>query len=229
MRTAASLTLTIVAAWAVLAPVHSAQGKYTVKVGDAEPPKELHDSIRPLLEAKPVQVYDPKGQLYCEVWFRKAIPAKATDEQVKNGLTYREFPQTTIFGAIRFHQAGSDYRKQEVPPGVYTLRLVIQPQDGDHQGTAPHPEFCALVAAKLDTKPDVMEPKALHELSARSLEGSHPAVLLLFPPAKPGAKPEIADHGMDHWVLKQPVQVEVNGKRVPLGINLTIVGSSPSA
>ena len=37
-----------------------------------------------------------------------------------------------------------------VPPGVYTLRLGYQPQDGDHMGTAPHSEFCLACPAAED-------------------------------------------------------------------------------
>jgi hypothetical protein len=202
--------------------------KYTLKTTEAKAPAELKDEVATLLEPVVHQVLDGKGQLFCEVWFRKSVPAKATEAQVQNGLTYREIEQTTLLGAIRFAQKGKDYRGQEVPAGVYTLRLAIQPQDGDHMGTSPHPEFCLLVKADRDTKPTTMPFKSLVDVSAKSIDGNHPAIFLLFPVVKPSAKAELADQGTGHWVVRQELKVEVNGKEAKIGIGLTVVGHSAS-
>ena len=48
------------------------------------------------------QLLDAKDSVLAEVWFCKTINAKATDNQITNGLTYREIPESTVFGAIRF-------------------------------------------------------------------------------------------------------------------------------
>lgn len=224
-----SVIATLLLGLVVTSSLSAAEGKYTLKEANTPPPMQLKDIIKGLLEPKSYQVYDPRGELYCEVWFAKAVPAKATPAQVQNGLTYRELQQTSLLGAIRFAQDAQDYRKQDVKPGVYTLRIAHQPMDGDHMGTAPHQEFCLLVAANLDDKPEVMEPKKLHDISAKSLEGGHPAAFLLFPNNKPDTAPKVADQGMGHWVLRHVIQLEVNGKKVPLGIGLNLVGHSPSA
>jgi hypothetical protein len=123
------------------------ESKYRIKTARTEPPKELSEAVRKLLDTNSVQFLDPKGTLVAELWFRKEVPADATPEQVKNGLGYRDLKETTVFGAARFDQAWSDYRKQALKPGVYTLRLGFQPMDGDHMGTAPYPEFLLVVAA----------------------------------------------------------------------------------
>ncbi len=207
----------------------AAEGPYTVKVVSAEPPKELRPEVRSQLLPKAHQVFDSAGKLLCEVWLVKSAAAKATPAQVQNGLTYQEIPLTTLFGAIRFAEDAQDYRRQDVKAGVYTLRFATQPQDGDHMGTAPHPEFCLLVSAELDEKPGVVEVKHLHDVSARSLEGGHPGVLLLFPNRKPQDEPRMADHGMGHWALHATLQVEVDGKLVPFGIALNLIGHSSAA
>jgi hypothetical protein len=228
MRSLAVLTLAVAAF--IFAPlVHGQEEKYSIKVVEAKPPAQLREPVSQLLDGNAVQVLDGKGELYCEVWFCKSVPAKATDAQIQNGLTYQEVPQTTLIGAIRFAQKGQDYRKQDVPAGVYTLRLAYQPQDGDHMGTAPYSEFCLLVAAQRDEKPAILEPKTLHDLSAKSLGGSHPGVFLLFPNTKPNPKAELADQGMGHWVLKRGLSVEVNGKKTTIGVGLTVVGYSAGA
>src|SRR5262245_5927823 len=100
-----------------------AQGKkYTLKTTDTEPPKELAEPLRKLLDKKAIQLLDASGTALVEVWFRQGVPVKATEAQVKNGLTYREVPLSTVIGALRVGKQTYDYRKQKIPAGVYTLR-----------------------------------------------------------------------------------------------------------
>jgi hypothetical protein len=201
--------------------------EYSIKETTAPPPKELQEAIAKTLADKSIQLLNDKGVL-CEVWFCKEVPSKATPAQVSNGLTYRELEETTLVGAIRYDQRATDYRKQEIKPGVYTLRLGFQPMDGDHMGTAPYPEFCLLVPANLDSKPDTMDPKELRELSAKAIGGSHPGVLLLFPNEKPEETPKLVSKGNNTWVLSLKEPVNVDGKRTSggLGVALTLVGQT---
>jgi hypothetical protein len=206
-----------------------AQGKgYTIKVTDTAAPKELAEPIRKLMSNKAVQLLDGRGAVVAEVWFRQGLPVKATDAQVKNGLTYREVPLSTVLGALRVPKQTRDYRKQKIPAGVYTLRLAVQPQDGDHMGTAPYGEFVLVCPAADDKKPDLMEAKALHELSAKTTE-SHPAVLLLWPGKGAGATPKLEKKSDDHWVVLVNLEVTVNGKKATLPLGLVLVGASASA
>ena len=201
--------------------------KYTIKQANNAPPKEVKEPIRKLLADKSIQLLN-NGAVTCELWLRRDVPVKATPEQIKNGLTYREVEESTIFGAVRFEQEWTDYRKQKVKPGVYTLRLGFQPMDGDHMGTAPYPDFCLLLPAKIDEKPDLMEAKELRELSAKAAGGSHPTVLLLFPNEKPEDKPQLADKGSSTWVLTVKEPITVDGKKAAegLGLGLTLIGQT---
>jgi hypothetical protein len=209
-------------------PAQGAGGKYSIKQADTPIPQDVSEPIRKLLADKSVQLLDDKGTVICELWFRAAVPVKATPEQLKNGLTYREAEESTVLGAVRFDQLSTDYRKQKIKPGLYTLRLGFQPMDGDHMGTAPYPEFCLLAPAKLDQKPDIMEAKELRELSAKAIGGSHPGVLLLFPNDKPEDAPKLVDKGNNTWVLtlKEPVTVDGQKADAGLGIALTLVGQT---
>ena len=36
------------------------------------------------------------------LWMRDTLPTAATAEQIKNGLTYREIPEGTLVGVVRF-------------------------------------------------------------------------------------------------------------------------------
>ena len=218
----------LVAFLCVIGTSAKAADAYTIKQAATPPPKELSEAIRNLLTNKSIQLQSDKGGVICEVWFRKEVPAKATPEQVKNGLTYRELEESTVLGAIRFDQQATDYRKQKIKPGVYTLRLGFQPMDGDHMGTAPYSEFCLLVPANLDEKPDLIETKELRELSAKSVGSSHPGVLLLYPNEKPEDAPKLVNKGSDTWVLNLKEPASAGDQKMPasLGIGLTLIGHS---
>jgi len=214
-----------------LLPVLLAADKpaYSIKVvADSAPPAEVQEPIRKLLKAGSVQLSDAKGDVLAEVWLRKEVPVKATEAQIKNGLTYREVAVSTVVGALRVSKTIFDYRKQKINPGVYTLRMGQQPMDGDHMGTAPYSEFVLACPAADDKKADLMEMKALHELSAKATE-SHPAVFLLFPGKGATATPTLVNKGTGHWVLLWQLDATAGDKKGPLLIGLTLVGTSASA
>src|SRR5687768_16251910 len=98
----------------LLALPAAAAPAYSVKTADAAPPKELQEPIRKLLAEKSVQLLDDNGTVVVELWFRKELPVKATDAQVKNGLTYAEVPLSTVVGAMRVATKVTDYRKQKI-------------------------------------------------------------------------------------------------------------------
>lgn len=200
---------------------------YQLKMIQATPPAELSELVQAVLPKRAYQICNSQGEIVCEVWFREKLPLKATAEQVKNGLTYREVEQTTLLGAIRFPRATKNYRQHEVPAGVYTLRFAIQPPEGDHLGTAPYQEFCLLSAAKDDQKPETIDVKELYEHSAASLGGKHPSMMLLFPHPATGAKPKLTDEGKGHWVLRTVLEIQSEGQYGKLGLGLTVVGHSP--
>lgn len=205
--------------------VTEAAEKYSLKTAAMPAPKELNESIAKLLNDNAIQLLDEKGEPIAELWARKEIPAKASPEQVKNGLTYRELPETSFLAAVRFNQGVTDYRKQRIKPGVYTLRLGFQPMDGDHMGTAPYNEFCLLVPADKDEKADPLGgAKELQDKSIRATGTSHPGVFMLFPNVKPEDSPKLQDKGNGHWVVTFKEDVTVDGQKAPIAICLTLIG-----
>src|SRR6476661_2733959 len=101
-----------VATCLVVATLAAADEKYAVKVEDKEPPKELGDAIRGVLESKAMSVSDDKGKLLCTVWAVKSLETKATADQAKAGLKYSHVEETTLVGAVQFPEVWKDYRKQ---------------------------------------------------------------------------------------------------------------------
>lgn len=200
--------------------------KCSVKLAASEAPKELAEPIRQLLGSQSVQVSEGDKVLW-EVWLPKQLEVQATGDEVKQGINYRKLEESTILGVMRVNQAWNSFRKQNIKPGLYTLRLGFQPMDGDHMGTAPFNEFLLLCPAADDKKPAILSHKDVTELSGKSIPGgSHPAVLLLYPNQKPGDKPELANKGGGNWVLNWKTDVSGGGQKGVLGIGLTLFGAT---
>lgn len=205
--------------------------KYSVKPASNPIPKDVSEPIQKLLNDSSIQLLDAAGAPMCEVWLRKEIPADATPEQIKTGVTFREVKQTEILGVIQFHKDMTDYRKQKIKAGVYTMRLAFQPTDGKHTAdVSDYHEFVLVIKAKADTKAALMEAKALHDKSGDSLDLAHPGVFMLWPNNKPGAEPSLAANAKNHWVLNTKTNLAVGGKATgtSIGIGLTLIGHSPA-
>lgn len=201
------------------------EASYAVKAAKNAPPKELDESIRKLLSEDSILFSDASGKTVAEFWFRPAIPAEATAEQIKNGVTYKEIKQSEIFGAVRFEQNYTDYRQQKVKAGVYTLRLGYQPMDGDHAGKSPELNFLVVQLASKDKNPALQDLKKMFEISAASINTGHAGVFMLFP-AKPADTPQFSAKANNHWTLTTRSEVLVGGKKTgaSIGIALTLVG-----
>lgn len=187
-------------------------------------PDTLAESVRKLLDEQCVVVSEGETELMA-FWFRKSIPAKATVEQVKNGLTYREIPETTLIAVVKVSKAFVDYRKQEIPAGVYTLRLVFQPDTGDHNGTAPHSEFLLFSPATVDKSPDETDVKSVVDMSKKATGGDHPGVMLLVPDKGEKAAPTLTEKD-GIAVVHCKRMLDANGKETWLGFGITVKGIS---
>jgi hypothetical protein len=217
-------SLPLLALLLLAAPAAAANLK--VKVEETPPPKELAEPIHKLLDTKAMIVSDGSGKPLATMWTRQSLDSKATADQAEKGLRYNHIAESTVLGAVQFHQEWSDYRKQKIKPGVYTLRLGIQPMDGDHMGTAPYSEFALLAPAAKDTKPDLLDTDSLHELSSNSTTRKHPGIMMLMPNRKPAEAPAIEDKPMQAEALSFRVPVNAGGKKAPLGFSAVFVGHS---
>jgi hypothetical protein len=205
--------------------------KYSIKTTDAAVPEEIAEPIQKLLKKGSVQLLDSMGKPVCDVWFRSEMPAEATPEQLKTGVSFREVKQSEILGAIQFHTPWTDYRKQKIKPGVYTMRLAYQPTDGKHTAdVSDFQEFALVISAKADKRPGLLEAKALQDTSGESLGLGHPGVFMLWPVSNKSKGPELTAQPKNHWVLSSPCPLVIGGKTtantIPIGI--TLVGHSPA-
>jgi hypothetical protein len=205
--------------------------KFSVKATNTPIPTDISKEIADLLAPTATQLLDATGKPICDMWLRKEIPADATDAQLKTGVTWREVKQSEILGAIQFHQKWTDYRKQPIKAGVYTMRLAYQPTDGKHTAdVSDYQDFALVIGAKADTKKALIETKSLHDKSGDSLELAHPGVFMLWPNPTPKKEPTIDARPKDHWVVNGHIGLVVGGKATgkDMGIGVTLVGHSPA-
>ena len=212
---------------AAVASTASAQA-YKVETGSASAPQELAASVRDMLSSNALSVSGTQG-IYCELWLRKAVPAKAAATQGL-GIAYGQLSEGELVGAIRFASAVEDFRGQAIKPGVYTLRYMLQPVDGNHQGVSPYRDFLLLAPAALDSSPAVMTTADLLKLSRKASGTGHPAIWsLIAADGAPATLPAVAhQEDGDLWVLYFHAPLAAEGSAAGTAtIGLVIVGHAP--
>jgi hypothetical protein len=192
----------------------------------AAPPEELAPAVRDVLTGEVLRVVGPGGTL-CELWLRKAVPAKAVPTQ-ELGVILGQLAEGTLVAAIRFPTEVKDYRRQRVKAGVYTLRYALVPVDGNHEGVAPQRDFLLAAPVSADLDPATVSRDAALNLSRKTTGASHPSVWSLGPSdAPPASPPAILHQGEgDMWLL-QFVMTLNPGSRV--AVTLVVVGHAPEA
>ena len=199
--------------------------KLSLKSEKVDLPEVLPEALKPEFTTDAFAIRDGETKTIT-LWFRKEIQAKASADQIKNGLTYREIAEGTLVGIVKFEKAFIDFRKQELPAGAYTLRIAVQPDTGDHKDTAPHQDF-VLLSPITDDKS--IEPLELKDLVRRSLKvtgSDHPAVMLLFPHygKEADAKLVAKENGVQCLQLKRIVKSDAG--EASLGFSIVVAGFS---
>jgi hypothetical protein len=180
---------------------------FSLKVVDKEPPGGVDAAIRSQLQPKAVQLLEG-GKPVFEFWLRAEIPVQSKPASAAKSLdTVR---QATLIGAVSVASSQRDYRDDELAVGVYTMRFVLQPQDGNHLGTSEFSYFAALTPANVDTKLDgITDYKALVKASSKETATDHPVILSLRPASSDeGELPRLNDPVPDH----KSVRIKVPAK-----------------
>jgi len=149
-----------------------------------------------------------------EFWFARALPAAKTGAA---GALYSDIANGEFVGVVSFPKGTSDFRGQAIAAGVYTLRYQCIPQDANHMGVSPNPDFLLAIPVAADTNPaEILPYKRLVSLSTKATRTAHPAVIALAPAGAPGAV-AIDDSGM---VILTVEVLTAAGKAEKLGIVL---------
>jgi hypothetical protein len=136
----------------------------------------VSDELRQAVDDKGYRVTLDDGWT-AEFWFARQLKTEKKD--VPSAL-YPELSDGGFVAVVNFPQGMSDYRGQSIPAGFYTLRYQSLPQDGNHMGVAPNPDFLLASPVAGDSRPEQSYPyKKLVALSAKSTGTNHPAVIAL--------------------------------------------------
>ena len=142
------------------------------------------DEVRHAVEEKGYRITLDDGWT-AEFWFVRQLKP-ATKEAT--GALYPELSNAEFVGVVNLPKGMADFRGQAIPPGVYTLRYQLLPQDGNHMGVSPNPDFLLAIPVASDPNPGQHYLyKRLVALSSQATGGSHPAVIAMDTAGEPGS------------------------------------------
>lgn len=186
--------LIAVAAFLVLAQAGAAD--FAVRPG-APLPEVVPEATRDMVAQEGVSVQSGDAAVV-RFWMRTA-PFDG-DPASGFGVRFDNIPEGAFLGVVEFPDRGSDFREQAVPPGVYTIRFGLHPEDGNHMGVAPSRDFALL--APVDKDLEVAKNYDFDgavQLSA-DVGNPHPTVARLELP-EADAGPNLWENDYEHWIL----------------------------
>jgi hypothetical protein len=218
------MKLCTTAAWAILVLLASIAGAQEYRVQKLDEPLPA-DALSPEI----AQTLDPAGlrvlkgeRTVVDLWVCKQWPVKA-GFQPSTSVMY-PLEVGTLVGVARYKNRGGDFRNQEIPAGVYTIRYAQQPEDGNHVGTSDTRDFFLLIPAAADRDPAKMAEPKMFQASAKAAGTTHPTMLSLLR-AGEGEAPAI-EHDAERELVSVRVkgQAVAGGKTTPLPLTLVVVG-----
>lgn len=174
-----------------------------------------------MLDPNGARLVSAKGPTVGEVWLVKgaALSPGGSSDSVCPSLSVGE-----LVGLLHYPTPGSDFRGQNIKAGFYTLRYAHMPQDGNHMGANPYPDFLVLVPAAADTALDKnLEFADLMKLSKQASGTNHPAVLSLIPVSSGATFPSAAQSDQGYSALQMSLAGKGGGSQ-PMA--LVLVGQT---
>jgi hypothetical protein len=148
-----------------------------------------------------------------DFWFTRTL-LDAGDNT--SGALYPHLSSGEFVGVVNFTKGASDFRGQAIAPGAYTLRYQYIPQDANHMGVSPNPDFLLAIPVAADTAPtQKLAFQSLVKLSTKASNTAHPAVFALAPAGNPGSVTK-DDQGMQVFTVEVPGPS--SGKTEKIGI-----------
>jgi hypothetical protein len=196
---------------------------FTVQPLKEAAPAEVAEALRKEVASEGMRI-QKGGKPYMDFWLRGFAPA--SDQKAPLGVRFPEIRPGSFLGVVRVHGGASDFKNQKYPAGVFTLRYQIQPEDGDHQGTAESRDFLLLGPAAADATPEALGEKESVKLSAKVNGKKHPIVMWLVPPAEEGKGPRIVKDDMKEHVLFETSMPQGKKDGKPLSLAIVVVGKA---
>jgi hypothetical protein len=221
-----AILLAVVACIAVGTPAILAADSAKLTVAAAKPPEEVAEPIRAVLDGNVYRIAADDKPIF-EFWFRKELPL--AEKPAGGTLDLTTMTEGTVLGAVRVTSEQLDFRSEEIPKGVYVVRLGIQPEDGNHLGVAPTRTFALLIPAKQDTKLDAVAHKELMKAAAVVNAAKHPSALNQQTVESSGGEfPRLEERNDgEHKVvlLKLPARLGSSGDKITLTFALVYDGT----
>lgn len=188
-------------------------------------PKEVAPAVQKTLDPTCYSV-TLEGKEMLHLWVRANVPTNSTEELP----AYNTLEEGTLLGVLELKsEEMTDFRDQKLYPGVFTLRLGVHPQDGNHMGIAAFPEFLCLCAVATDLKPDPVPHDDLMKLSKEAAASGHPLAFFMEPFfEKPKQKfPAVTTNQSSHILMNVQTKATLaNKKTADFPIAIIIVGTS---
>src|SRR5271167_1627334 len=180
----------------------------------ALPAAGASDELRHAVEDKGYRVTLDDGWT-AEFWFARVLATATKDAP---GALYPELANGEFVAVVNYPKGASDYRGQPIPAGLYTLRYQFLPQDANHMGVSPNPDFLLTIPAAADANlAEILPFKRLVSLSAKTTGTAHPAVIAL---ATAGTPANVAKDDQGMMILTVEVPLTAPGTAEKLGIVL---------
>ncbi len=164
---------------------------FKVEVAKAAAPADLPENVKKMLSGDCFKLSDADGKVVAEIWWGSAVtarelPIKPGDNmQVLFGI-----PEGAFLGVLRLNKAAVDYKGGGIKEGVFTMRYLTQPADGNHLGTAPFNDFAVLLLPKNDPGTPGGDRDALIKVALT--QATHPFAMGLAVPKPDTACPSLA-------------------------------------
>lgn len=190
------------------ATTHAAEDYKVEQLADGPPADVLSAEVMAKLAPTGHKVLDDRGRTVCEIWLAKDLDL-VPDFEPTLSVIY-PLKSGSLAGALHFPRKGSDFRGQEIPQGVYTLRYGNQPEDGNHIGTFDTRDFLLMLPAAADRDPKTFDGEDFFATSSEAAESTHPAIIPLLEPEEEDGEAPAMFHidEMEWWVLRLPAGEE---------------------
>jgi len=184
----------------------------------ASAPEGIPAALKDLVQAQGVRVLNDAGAPYAEIWLHKALAGESKPPGAD--VIYTGIPEGSFLGVWRFVAAGSDFRGQQIKPGLYSMRYALIPADGNHLGASQYRDFVLLVPAAADQNPaSALKFEEIVPLSRKASGTGHPAVFPMVTPENV-SEPTLTKHD-NSWILKAKLGTKSGGG---LPVAITVFG-----
>jgi hypothetical protein len=188
--------------------VHADSGKVESIGAFAE--SSAPESVKKALEPKGYRVRLADGSILCEIWLRNGVASGKNDAQ---GAVYTSLADSALIAVITFPQQATDFRKQPIKAGSYTLRYAVHPQDGNHLGISPIRDFLLLIPIAADPDPTTKYKfEDLAALSKKTSGTNHPSPMSLVTTDGISSWPSLIEDEYGHLVFAARIKTDAGGE-----------------